>query len=197
MVKRQWDEVEPESRAAWRRWLSERHGSSPGVWVIWRKKGAGPRGITLEDAVLEALCFGWIDSRLRPLDGTRSALLFTPRRPGGTWSRVNKKRIESLLAEGLIAEPGLMAIQAAQRDGSWDALNAVDELRVPDDLAQALAASPDAQANFDALAPSSKKLALAWIGSAKRAQTRARRVSETVRLATEDRTVADRPRRGR
>jgi uncharacterized protein YdeI (YjbR/CyaY-like superfamily) len=178
-------EIEPASRAEWRRWLAEHHGTSPGIWLIWRKKRGGAQPLTLEEAVLEALCFGWIDSRLRPLDDEKSALMFTPRKPCSTWSRLNKERVESLIAAGLMTDAGRRVIDAAQQDGSWSALDAIEELRVPDDLEQALAANPDARRNFDAFTPSAKKNALWWIKSAKRPQTRARRVAETVRLAAQ------------
>jgi uncharacterized protein YdeI (YjbR/CyaY-like superfamily) len=189
------EELQPENRAAWRAWLAEHHGSSPGVWLIWHKKGTRRQGITLDEAVEEALCFGWIDSRLRPLTDGRSALRFTPRKPNSIWSRRNKQRVAALAAAGLMTDAGRRVVAAAKQDGSWDALDAVEDLRVPDDLALALAGNPAAEANFQAFTPSARKVALWWITSAKRPQTRARRVAETVRLAAEHRTVADRPHR--
>lgn len=191
MAKDTLQEVHPDSRDEWRRWLAEHHDGSSGVWLIWRKKRGGPGGVSLDDAVSEALCFGWIDSRLRPIDDTRSALLFTPRKPKSTWSRVNKQRVATLIAQGLMTEAGRRAIEAAQQNGSWDALDAVEDLRVPGDLAEALAASPQAEANFEAFPPSAKKLALWSIESAKRPETRARRIVETVRLAAEKPTVGN------
>lgn len=178
--------IEPQSRAEWRQWLAEHHGTSPGIWLIWRKKRGGAQPLTLDEAVQEALCFGWIDSRLQPLSREKSALKFTPRKPGSTWSRLNKKRVESLIAGGLMTGAGQRAIDAAQQDGSWSMLDSIEELRVPQDLEQALAASPDARKNFDALTPSAKKNALWWIESAKRPQTRALRVAQTVRLAAQN-----------
>lgn len=191
-MKGQLGEIEPASRAEWRRWLAEHHRTSSGIWLIWRKKRGGAQPLTLDEAVREALCFGWIDSRLRPLDSGKSALMFTPRRPRGTWSRLNKERVKSLIAAGLMTDAGRSVIDAAQQDGSWSTLDAIEELRVPDDLEQALAADPDAQRNFDAFTPSAKKIALWWIESAKRPQTRARRVAETVRLAARNAIVTSR-----
>jgi uncharacterized protein YdeI (YjbR/CyaY-like superfamily) len=197
MTRKEHAELEPDGRAAWRRWLADHHDSSPGVRLIWHTKASGQQRITLDEAVSEALCFGWIDSTVRRLGGGRSALLFTPRRPGGTWSRLNKQRVTALVAQGLMTEAGQRVVDAAKRDGSWHALDAVDDLLVPDDLATALHALPAAERNFAASPPSTRKLALAWIGSAKRPQTRATRIAETVRLAADNRTVADRFTAGR
>jgi uncharacterized protein YdeI (YjbR/CyaY-like superfamily) len=185
-------EFEPDSRAAWRLWLAEHHDGSPGVWLIWHTKASGQQRITLDEAVSEALCFGWIDSTMRRTGDGRSTLLFTPRRPRGTWSALNKQRVAALIAEGLMTEAGQRAMDAAKRDGSWYALDEIDDLRVPDDLARELRTSPAAHANFDAFAPSTKKLVLWWIQSAKRPQTRARRIAETVRLAAKNLSVANR-----
>ncbi|HET7516825.1 MAG TPA: YdeI/OmpD-associated family protein [Actinomycetes bacterium] len=189
------EELKPENRAVWRGWLAEHHGSSPGVWLIWDKKGTGRQRITLDEAVEEALCFGWIDSRLQPLGDGRSALRFTPRKPKSIWSRRNKQRVAALVAAGLMTDAGQRVVEAAKRDGSWEALDAVDDLRVPDDLALALAGNPVAEANFQAFTASARKAALWWITSAKRPETRAKRVAETVRLAAGNLTVADRPHR--
>lgn len=197
-IKGPFGEIEPGSRAEWRQWLAEHHGTSAGTWLIWRKKRAdGAQPLTLDEAVREALCFGWIDSTLRPLGNEKSALLFTPRRPRSIWSRSNKQRVESLIAAGLMTDAGQRVIDTAKRDGSWSSLDAVEELRVPDDLGQALAADPDAKRNFDAFTPSPKKNVLWWIESAKRPQTRAKRIAETVRLAAQNATMTSRPRRQR
>jgi uncharacterized protein YdeI (YjbR/CyaY-like superfamily) len=121
-----------------------------------------------------------------------SALLFTPRRPRSTWSRLNKQRAADLATQGLITDAGRRVIEAAQRDGSWGSLDAVEDLRIPGDLAEALTANPEAEANFNAFAPSAQKVALWWIESAKRPATRARRISETARLAGKNLTVNSR-----
>jgi uncharacterized protein YdeI (YjbR/CyaY-like superfamily) len=150
-------EVEPHSCAEWRDWLNQHHAHSSGVWLIWHSKRSGRQCISVEEAVLEALCFGWIDSRLRRLHDGTSALLFTPRQPSGTWSRLNKQRVESLIASGLMTEAGLRAVETAQRNGSWSALDPVEELELPDDLSAAFAADPLARRNFDAFPPSTRK----------------------------------------
>jgi uncharacterized protein YdeI (YjbR/CyaY-like superfamily) len=197
MTRRDFPEVEPDGRAAWRRWLTEHYDTSPGVRLIWHTKASGQQRISLDEAVSEALCFGWIDTTVRRLGGGRSAVLFTPRRPGGTWSRLNKQRVARLVAEGLMTQGGQRVVDAAKRDGSWHALDAVDDLRIHDDLATALRALPAAEANFATSPPPTTRLALWWIASARRPQTRATRVAETVRLAADNRSVADRFSSGR
>ena len=117
--------IHPETRAAWRHWLEEHHARSEGVWVISYKKATGKPRMEYEDAVEEALCFGWIDSKPNKLDEERSMLWFAPRKPGTGWARPNKDRVERLLAFGLIAPAGLAKVEAAKKDGSWVSLDPV------------------------------------------------------------------------
>ena len=175
--------VRVAGRPAWRAWLASHHESSPGAWLVWRQVRGGARALSLDDAVEEALCYGWIDSRLRHLDTGETVLRFTPRRPGGTWSPRNKARVRSLIKRGLMTAAGLRVVEAARRDGSWTALENVERLRVPADLAQALAAHPAAARNFAALAPSTMKMALWWVVSTRVPATRNRRIAETVSWA--------------
>ena len=176
------DRLQPASRAAWRSWLAEHHGDRDGVWlVLWRQR-SGRTGLTYEEAVQEALCYGWIDSTAATLDDRRTMLWFSPRKPGSGWARSNKLRIERLLAEGRMAEPGLARIEEARRDGSWTLLDAVEDLVVPDDLAAALDQHPGARERWDRLPRSVRRSALEQIVQAKRPETRARRVAETARL---------------
>lgn len=177
------DAFEPEDRAAWRAWLSAHHGATSGTWLVLGKKSAGPVNLTVDDAVEEALCFGWIDSRPRKLDGARSMLYFSPRRPGSGWSAVNKRRIERMQAAGQMTSAGQARIDAAQADGSWTRLDAVDALEVPPDLGAALGAEPGAQAQWDAFPPSARRGILERIAGARTAATREKRVIETATLA--------------
>lgn len=172
--------VDPRTRDEWRAWLQEHHATSTGVWVVQHKRSSDRRGVEYEDLVLEALCFGWIDSTQRRLDDARAILYFAPRRPGGTWARSNKERVERLVGEGLMAPAGLAAIEAAKADGSWSVLDAVEALAVPDDLADALDAQPGARAAYEALSPSAKRQVLWSVVSAKRPETRARRIATTL-----------------
>jgi uncharacterized protein YdeI (YjbR/CyaY-like superfamily) len=185
-------QIHPTSRAVWRAWLTANHDSAQGVRLVLGTKASGSQPLSLDDAVEEAICFGWIDSKLIPLDDHRSSLLFTPRRRGGKWSQANKDRAESLLARGLMTDAGLSAVTAAQQDGSWSALDDVDELRIPEDLARALADNPEAHRNFDRFTASAQKATLWWVKSAKRSETRAQRIAESVRLAADNKTVLQR-----
>ena len=173
-------------RAEWRAWLARHHAACRGAWLANAKKGSGLPCITYDELVEEALCFGWVDSRANALDATWSLRLVTPRKPGSAWSRINKERIERLTAAGLMAPAGLAAVEEAKRRGTWAALDAVEELAVPGDLAAALAADPAAAGLFAAFPPSSRKNILWWIQSAKKRATRAARVEETVRLARDN-----------
>lgn len=175
--------LELPDREAWRAWLAANHGSSSGVWLAVGKKGGRVTSLGYEAAVEEALCFGWIDSIVRALDGDRFRQVFTPRRPGSTWSPSNKARVERLTAAGLMEPAGLAAVETARANGAWALLDDVEQLKVPEDLAAALAADPDAAREFEAFPASGRKQILWWIVSTKRPDTRANRVAETVRLA--------------
>ena len=177
--------LEPSSRAAWRSWLEANYGSSPGVWLAVGKKGNSRTSRTYTDAVEEAVRFNWIDSTVNRLDADRFKQLFTPRKPGSTWSRSNKERVRRLSEQGLLLPVAIEAIEKARADGSWTQLDDVEDLVVPDDLAAALEAIPNAERQFQAFSASQRKLALYWIASAKRPETREKRIAETVRAAAE------------
>jgi uncharacterized protein YdeI (YjbR/CyaY-like superfamily) len=170
------------SRDEWRAWLADNHASSPGVWLVTYKRGAGP-AVPYDDVVEEALAFGWVDSRSRRLDEKRSQLLVTPRRPRSAWSKANKERIAKLEREGLMASAGRAAVATAKANGRWEALDAVERLEEPDDLGAALDADGDARRHWNAFPPSARRAILEWIASARRPETRARRVTETTTLA--------------
>lgn len=178
--------VHPASRAEWRAWLEENHARADGVWHVSYKKATRKPRVTYDEAVEEALCFGWIDSKPRKLDDERSMLWFAPRKAGSGWSRPNKERVARLTAMGRMTPAGLAKMEAAQRDGSWTALDAVEALTVPPDLARALAASPAAERNFAAFPRSARRGILEWIASARTPVTRAKRIAETARLAAEN-----------
>ncbi len=175
-----------KTRAAWRKWFEIHHTREEGVWLISYKKATGKPRIDYDEAVEEALCFGWIDSKPSKLDDERSMLWFSRRKPGTGWSKPNKERIERLIAHGLMMPAGLAKVDAAKRDGSWNSLYAVEALAVPPDLARKLAAVPDAKRYFDLFPRSVKRGILEWIATAKKPETRAKRVEETARLAAEN-----------
>jgi uncharacterized protein YdeI (YjbR/CyaY-like superfamily) len=187
-------QVEAEDRATWRAWLEANHATSRGAWLVTWRRGHGPL-LEYEDAVEEALCFGWIDSTAGRVDEHRSKLYFAPRKRGSGWAATNKARVERLLAEGRIAPPGLAAIERAKADGSWTALDAIEQGIVPDDLAVALAAQPPAAEHFAAFPKSVRRAILVWIGSAKRPETRAARVAETASRAARNERANERPER--
>jgi uncharacterized protein YdeI (YjbR/CyaY-like superfamily) len=153
------------------------------VWLISYKKATGKPRFDYDEPVEEALCFGWVDSKVNTLDAERSLLWFAPRKPGTGWSRPNKLRVEQMLKAGLMAEAGLRKVAQAQADGSWTKLDAVEDLTVPDDLAQALGRYPEAARHFDAFPRSAKRGILEWIATAKTAPTRMKRIEDTARLA--------------
>jgi len=174
--------VTVETRRKWRDWLRHNHTSSTGCWVVTRRKSAvgdHEEHVSAQDLNEECLCFGWIDSKPGRVDDDHTALLCTPRKAGSGWSKVNKTRLERLLADGLVTLAGLAAIERARQDGSWDKLTAVDELTIPDDLATALQRVAGARANFDAFPPSARRGILEWISQAKTDTTRIKRIIET------------------
>jgi uncharacterized protein YdeI (YjbR/CyaY-like superfamily) len=177
------ERIHPNSRAQWRDWLESNHASSTGVWLVSWRKHTGKDGPSYGEAVEEALCFGWIDSTGRKLDDDRTMLWFSPRKPGSGWARPNKERIERLTAAGLMTPAGQQVIDAARADGSWSRLDDVENLVVPDDLAEAFDLRPPARQNWDAFPRSVRRSVLTWIVQAKRETTRAARIEETARLA--------------
>lgn len=187
--------VELETRAKLRRWLERHHDSSPGFWLVSAKKATGRPRIEYDAIVEELLCFGWVDSLPRKLDEARTMLLCTPRKPGSRWSRLNKERVEKMLALGKMAPRGLEVLTQAKQSGAWAALDAVEALEIPEDLAARLDALPPARAHFEAFPRSVKRGILEWILSAKRPVTRAKRVEQTATMAQKNERANQWPRK--
>jgi len=166
--------VRPKSRKAWRDWIEKNHATSRGVWLVYAKKHTGLPSLTYNDAVEEALCFGWIDSKINPIDDAFFMQVFTPRNLKSAWSALNKARVERLLAAGLLAAAGLAMVKAAKESGTWNALKHVEELKIPPDLAKAIKANPDAGRQWASYSPSRRKAVLYRLAGAKRPETRAR-----------------------
>ncbi len=190
--------VEAEDRATWRAWLEANHATATGAWLVSRRRGHGAR-VAYEDAVEEALCFGWIDGQASNIDERRSKQYFAPRKPTSGWAATNKARVERLIAEGRIAPAGLAAIERAKANGSWTLLDDVEQGIIPGDLASALAGHPPAAVNFESFPKSARQAMLAWIAQAKRPETRANRVAEIVTAAARNErayppSIRDRPR---
>lgn len=177
------ERVHAETSAAWAAWLQANHTRDGGVWLVsWRRHTQRP-SVAYEDAVTEALRFGWIDSTARRLDDERTMQRYSPRRPGSGWSASNKDRIARLEVEDRLEPAGRAVLEAARADGSWNLLDSVEALEVPDDLASALDALPGAREQWDGFPPSARKQILHWIVLAKRPETRRRRVAEAAEKA--------------
>jgi uncharacterized protein YdeI (YjbR/CyaY-like superfamily) len=171
-----------KNRAAWRSWLERNHNKEKEIWLAYYKKASGKTSITYIEALEEALGYGWIDSTVNKLDDDRFMQKWTPRKEKTIWSAANKARVEKLIAEGRMAAPGLAKIEIAKRNGSWTRLDRIDMRKeVPPDLLKALNGRPAIKEKFERMAPSQKKLYSWWIESAKRPETRARRVAETLK----------------
>lgn len=181
------ERFEPATLEAWTAWLTQHHASTPGVWLVSAKRSSGRQTYDYEDAVVEALRWGWVDSTQRTVDESRSMIWFAPRRPRSVWTRNNKQRVARLEAEGRLEPPGRAAVEAAHANGMWTLMDDVEDLVVPDDLAAAFDAHPGSRAAYDGFSPSVRKQVLAWIALARRAETRAARVATTAELAAQGR----------
>ncbi|MCA1994123.1 MAG: YdeI/OmpD-associated family protein [Coleofasciculus sp. S288] len=173
-------------RQQWREWLEKNHQTSLGVWLIYYKVKSVKPSIRYNQAVKEALCFGWIDSKVKSLDEERYMQIFTPRKPKSVWSKLNKQYIDELIEQGLMTLSGIEKIEAAKQDGSWNKLDAIEELIIPADLKEALEANETANKYFEAFSNSSKKNILFWIESAKRPETRLRRIEQIISSAVQN-----------
>lgn len=174
--------VEPGSRAEWREWLTQNHAASSGAWAVISKPRASRKTVTYEEAVEEALCFGWIDGRIGRLDDDRMLQWFAPRRPRSTWARTNKERVERLEAAGLMTDAGRAVIAIAKSNGSWDSLNDMDALLLPPELEAGLAVHDGAREHFDSQTPTARRTALYYISGVKRPDLRAGRVAQIVEV---------------
>lgn len=181
---------------AWRAWLDENHTTSDGVWLVLHKKGGTVTEITYATALDEALCYGWIDGQGRSRDAESSYQRMTPRRARSRWSARNVGHVARLEAEGKMQEAGRAQVRAAQADGRWEAAyEGPKNTVVPDDLAAALAAEPAAQAWWDVLTSANRFAFILRINGVKRAETRARKIAETVDRLTRGETPYPQKRR--
>jgi uncharacterized protein YdeI (YjbR/CyaY-like superfamily) len=184
--------VRPKSRRAWRDWLEKHHAASTGVWLVYAKKQSGLPSLTYNDAVEEALCFGWIDSKINPIDDTFYMQVFTPRKSKSVWSALNKGRVERLMAAEVMMPAGMEKVKTAKKLGTWNAWKHVDELIVPPDLANALKTTPDANRRWLSYSPSRRKAVLYRLARAKRPETRARYLRDVVANMVDDLSPAER-----
>ena len=188
--------VFPRSREEWRAWLAENHDRAEGVWLVRYKKAADGPTLSTDDVVEEAIAFGWIDSVPKKLDAERWMVWVAPRQPGSNWSRLSKERAERMQKAGQMTEAGRAAIDRAKADGSWTALDDVENLVTPNDLTAAFAAHPPAWEEWEAFPRSVKRGILEWILNAKRQATRTKRITETARLAQKGKRANQWPREG-
>jgi uncharacterized protein YdeI (YjbR/CyaY-like superfamily) len=173
-----------KDRVEWRVWLSANHDKETEVWLVYNKKESGMESISYNASVEEALCFGWIDSIIKKLDETQYVRKFTPRKPDSNWSVSNIKRVERMIAKGLMTEFGMHLVEAARRSGSWS--NPVQkptlEFKLQPEFAEALVQNPKARETFEKLAPTHQNQYIGWIEVAKRQDTKTRRITESIRL---------------
>ncbi len=172
-----------ESRSQWRAWLQAHHDSERGVWLCSWKRHTGRSVCPYPDAVEEAICFGWIDATVNVLDDDRALQLMTPRKAKSSWTRLNRRRAETMEAAGLMTDAGRRTIAVAQANGWWTIYDPVEDLIEPPELAAALDASPPARRQWDAFPPSAKKAMLWWVIVAVKDDTRRQRVATIVAKA--------------
>ncbi len=171
------------NREEWRSWLKRNYDAEKEIYMIFYKKHTGKPTISYDDAVEESLCFGWIDSIIKRIDDEKFERKFTPRTGKSRWSRLNKKRACRMIKEGKMTEAGLAMISEAKRNGEWFKNASIEkEFTIPPFMLEALAANRKALDNFSKLARSYKRHYVGWVASAKKEETRKRRLEETIRL---------------
>jgi len=175
--------VRAASTAEWRDWLARNGRTEKEVWLVIYSKNGGTPSVRYHEAIEHALCYGWIDSQARKVEPGSSQLRFTPRNPRSTWSQVNRERAARMIEQGMMTEPGQAMIDLAKASGTWQVLADPLSQEVPADMRAALDANADAARNFERFPPSSKRLILEWVATAKKPETRQRRISRTVELA--------------
>jgi uncharacterized protein YdeI (YjbR/CyaY-like superfamily) len=175
----------PKSRQEWRDWLQEHHDKKQSVWLIYYKKKSNAMTVAYSDAVDEALCFGWIDSKQMPIDDDKFMQFFSRRKSNSVWSKINKEKIERLTSQGLMTEAGYRTIEIAKQNGSWTILDDAEALIIPEDLESEFQKALQAKDNFLGLSRSDKRNILQWLVLAKRPETRKKRITEIVELAAQ------------
>ncbi|MBN2320496.1 MAG: YdeI/OmpD-associated family protein [Acidobacteria bacterium] len=177
------EELHVETRNKWRRWLAKNHDRSAGIWLVFYRKHSSVPTLQYDDAVEEALCFGWIDSIIRKRNGDSHLRKFTPRKPASRWSQLNKRRVEKLIQQGLMTENGMAKVRQARASGLWDKPDRPPvSMEIPREFEAALAKNGAARRFFDRLAPSYRRQFVGWIAVAKRQETKERRIRESIAL---------------
>ncbi len=179
------EEFCPKDSNHWREWLEENHQQKEAVWLIFYKTKSLNHNLSWSHAVDEALCYGWIDSVKKSIDAERFKQYFGKRKPKSNWSRINKQKVAALIDQGLMQDAGHKSIEVAKENGSWTILDSVEDLIVPPDLKEALTNLPNALDYFEALSNSNKKILLYWVVSAKREETRQKRIEDIAANASQ------------
>ena len=177
------EQISLENQQEWRDWLEVNHETTDSIWLVMHKKSSTSFSMSWSDAVDEALCFGWIDSTRRSMDEHRFVQYYCKRKASSTWSKINKDKVEILIKSGLMRDAGQKSIDLAKKNGNWTILDSVEAGIVPDDLKLALRAEVGAEAFFESLSKSVKKMMLHWIVMAKRTETRRKRIDEIAQNA--------------
>jgi len=178
------EEFCPRNREEWRDWLELNHKEKDAVWLYFYKKSTPDFNLSWSESVDESLCFGWIDSTKKTIDNERFKQYFSKRKPKSNWSKVNKDKVKNLIDQRLMKEAGYKSIEIAKENGSWTILDNVERLEIPEDLRQELRRQKGAMQYFESLNKSIKKGLLYWVVSAKRDDTRSKRISEIVENAS-------------
>ncbi len=170
----------------WRNWLTKHHQTATSIWLIIYKKESGVPSVYYPEAVNQALCFGWIDSKPNKRDANSYYQFFAKRNPKSNWSKVNKTKVAHLMTAGLMHHSGLAMVELAKTTGTWEALDNVEQLQIPTDLEAALQKNKKAYQYFLSFSPSSRRGILEWLLNAKKAETRLKRITEIVDLAAQN-----------
>ena len=178
--------VSAPTRKIWRNWMAKYHEKETSVWLIIFHKKSRQASVYYDEAVEEALCFGWVDSVSNSRNEESSYLYFAKRKPKSNWSKANKDRVEKLTKLGLIMPAGQAMIDLAKKTGTWTALEVVDKLTIPPDMQKLFDKNKTAEKNFLAFPASTRRGILEWILNAKRPETRQKRIEETVTLAAQN-----------
>lgn len=177
------DALSFRTRSEWRRWLSANHDKVNDVWVIHFKKDSGHKGLDRADAVEDAICYGWIDGKLRSLDGEKYVLRYSPRRKGSVWSQINKRIALNMIRKGRMTPPGLQKVEEAKRNGMWAAAYSSRNVPpAPEDLKKALARNQTTQRDFDLLPASRQTQYVYWVITAKKGETRKKRIEDVLKM---------------
>jgi uncharacterized protein YdeI (YjbR/CyaY-like superfamily) len=183
MSKNQISQFCPANEAEWRDWLEQHHTTEKGVWLVIYKKSSGKENLSWSEAVDQALCFGWIDSLAKTIDYEKYKQYYSPRKPQSIWSKINKDKVNKLISEGMMAEAGLKSVDVAKENGTWTIFDSAERLEIPEDLELAFERVPGSKLFFQEQKKMLRRSMLGWIATAKREETRKRRIDEIVETA--------------